>query len=72
MTFHQARKEKFKKGAKEHKQPWDLEHIDARKEMMGELEDLYNYAKLYAEKDRLLSVEVMAFAKEIWEKLEKS
>lgn len=68
--FKKALKIKFDKGAKEHHQPWDLEHIDARGEMMDELLDLYNYAKLYSDIDKVTAVEVMVFAKETWERLE--
>lgn len=71
MTFLQACKKKFEKGKREHKQPWNLEHIDARKEMQQELCDLYNYFKLYSEIDRLTALQVMSFCKEMWERLEK-
>ena len=67
--FHKSRQLKFDKGAREHHQPWDLEHIDARQEMQDELLDLYNYAKLYSDIDKQLSVDVMVFAKEMWKRL---
>lgn len=71
MTFKKALKAKFDKGRTEYKTPWDLEHVDARIEMQEELCDLYNYAKLYSEIDKLTAVEVMTFAKDMWHKLEK-
>jgi len=37
--------------------------------MQDELLDLYNYAKLYSDIDKKLSVDVMVFAKEMWKRL---
>jgi len=69
MTFQKALKAKFDKGAREHNQPWDLDHIDARSEMKDELLDLYNYAKLYADIDRTTALEIMLWAKDMWHTL---
>ena len=44
--FEKARKAKFDKGHKEHKQPWSLEYIDARQEIRDEMLDVYNYSSL--------------------------
>jgi len=46
MDFDTARQSKFDRGAREHGQPWDAANIYARREMQGELCDLFNYAEL--------------------------
>ena len=69
MTFDQARQEKFDKGHKEHKQPWDLDHINHIAEIQDEICDLYNYASLDPNDSDMHYL--MVFAKKTWEQLEK-
>lgn len=68
MLFDTARQKKFDRGATEHGQPWDAEHIDARKEMQGELCDLYNYADLLS--DEVLKVRIQLWCRDVWQELE--
>jgi len=67
MEFARALKEKFDAGAREHSQPWDAEHIDARKEMQDELCDLWNYSDLLEDED--LKREVQGWCKYMWKRL---
>lgn len=64
MTFEDFCKAKFDKGHLEHNEPWDAEHIDARKEIKNELADLYNYAELLA--DKVLATKVRSLARLLW------
>jgi hypothetical protein len=68
MDFDTARLKKFDLGRREHRQPWDAAHIDARAEMQGELLDLYNYAELLG--DDVLMVRVQLWCRDIWQELE--
>jgi len=76
MNFHDTRKIKFDKGALEHKQPWELSHIDTRSEIMDELLDIYNYAELHAtkrnEQDMELAKQLMKLSKGYWQLLEEA
>lgn len=67
MNFLGACEKKFRRGAKEHKQIWDAEHINARKEIMGELTDLFNYSTLY--ENRMIALEIQKFAEGMWNTL---
>jgi hypothetical protein len=64
MSFKEERDAKFARGAKEHGQPWDAEHIDWRNEMRGELCDLWWYAELCPNK--LLKWVIQTFCTGIW------
>ena len=68
MDFDTARRKKFERGQQEHGQPWDAQHIDARREMQGELCDLYNYAELLG--DEVMKVRVQLWCRDIWQELE--
>jgi len=67
MTFEEARKKKFEAGSKEHKQPWDVEHIDVDTEIQQECLDLYNYASL--KKEKMAYQFIMAISKHIWKRI---
>lgn len=67
MTFEEACKKKFEAGAKEHKQPWDKEHIDHIQEIQDELTDLWNYASL--DPDDKLMQHIQVISKLLWERL---
>lgn len=67
-TFADACREKFERGQREHGETWDAQHIDARREMQGELCDLFNYADLLD--DEVLKVRVQSWCKDIWQDLE--
>jgi hypothetical protein len=67
--FHLACKAKFDAGAKEHRQPWDTDHIDHLKEIQDELTDLYNYASLNPS-DPLMA-RVMQVAEELWVEVDR-
>jgi hypothetical protein len=66
-SFETARKKKYDAGAKEHNQPWDLEHINAISEAKDELLDLCNYGELM---DDDIGEELMAISKFYWRLLE--
>lgn len=66
MNFDEARQAKFDRGAKEHGQLWDLEHIDARREMMDELLDLANYSTLV---ESQLGKDIYRIAACLWNQL---
>lgn len=68
MDFDTERQKKFDRGANEHGQPWDAAHIDARREMQGELCDLYNYADLLD--DEVMKVRIQMWCRDIWTELE--
>lgn len=68
MTFADACKEKFDRGHREHGETWSPEHINARKEMQGELCDLFNYSTLL--QDEVLQVRIQAWCKDMWQELE--
>lgn len=67
MNFTDYAKQKFLKGAEEHKQRWDKYSINVNEEMRGELADLYNYAELLDDKN--LSAQVRIWCQEIFERL---
>lgn len=68
-TLKEFAKEKFEKGAKEHGQPWDNEHIDVISEMRGELGDVYNYADLF--EDPWRKVKYRMYAQDLWNDLDE-
>jgi hypothetical protein len=69
MGFDDARRKKFQIGAKEHGQPWDAAHIDARCEMQDECLDLFNYAELLG--DEVMKVRVQLWCRDVWTELEE-
>jgi len=68
MTFDQARQQKFEAGSKEHKQPWDTEHIDHLKEIQDELLDLANYSSL--DLDDPLMHQIHTLSRQLWNDIE--
>lgn len=66
--FEQACKEKFERGRREHGQPWDAQHVDARREMQQELCDLANYSDLL--NNRTLAQLMKRIAEMQWRALE--
>jgi hypothetical protein len=69
MDFDTARQRKFEQGRKEHGQPWDAGHIDARREMQDECLDLFNYAELLG--DEVMKVRVQLWCRDTWTELEE-
>ena len=69
MDFDSARQRKFEQGRKEHGQPWDAGHIDARREMQDECLDLFNYAELLG--DEVMKVRVQLWCRDTWTELEE-
>jgi len=67
MDFDTARQKKFEQGRREHGQPWDAAHIDARREMQGECLDLFNYSLLLTDKE--LAERVQSVARALWHEL---
>lgn len=63
MDFDTERQKKFDRGASEHGQPWAAAHIDARREMQGELLDLFNYAGLLD--DEVMKVRIQLWCRDI-------
>jgi len=45
-TFYTAARIKHALGAKEYDNPWDVENVDYKMEIMDELLDIYNYSTL--------------------------
>jgi hypothetical protein len=50
------------------RQRWDAAHIDVRREMQGELCDLFNYADLLG--DEVMKVRIQLWCRDIWQELE--
>ena len=70
MDFDSARQRKFEQGRKEHGQPWDAGHIDARREMQDECLDLFNYAELLGDEVRQGSAS-SSRCRDTWTELEE-
>jgi hypothetical protein len=68
MDFDIERQKKFERGQREHRQPWNAQHINARREMQGELCDLFNYADLLG--DEVMKVRIQLWCRDIWKELE--
>lgn len=67
MNFKDACQAKFNKGAEEHRQPWDSNHINAIEEIRGELCDLYNYSTLLH--DQEMAWDIQTWTEGLWNKL---
>lgn len=63
--FHQAAKAKFERGAQEH---GDWDQIDHISEIQDELLDIYNYASKDPSDPRMF--ELMILSHELWEELQ--
>lgn len=70
--FEEQRKAKFERGAKEHKQKWSLEEIDAIDEAQQECLDLFSYGDLMTTDSKLkhLGEEVKSLARYLWKRIE--
>lgn len=65
--FKTFAREKFLKGAEEHKQRWDKYSINVSEEIKGECADLYNYAELLD--DTELASRIRMFSEEIYNRM---